>query len=146
MADRDDDVLGKADALLGRHRAAGAARRPEPPADFPVLTDVYSRPLAPPSMAVPPPPAPVPPADLALSDAQLREIERDLRLQLLQLMGPELERLVEARVHARLAPAVATIVDRLRVELENEIRRAVQDALTQVVEEEMARLQREDGG
>jgi hypothetical protein len=32
------------------------------------------------------------------------------------------------------------------VELENEIRRAVQDALTQVVEEEMARLQREDGG
>lgn len=143
MADRDDDVLGKADALLGRHRPAGGARRPEPPADFPVLTDVYSRPLPPPTSAAgqAAPAAPGP----GLTDAQLREIERDLRLQLLQLMGPELERLVEARVHARLAPAVATIVDRLRVELENEIRRAVQDALTQVVEEEMARLQREHG-
>jgi hypothetical protein len=108
-----------------------------------VLTDVYSRPL--PSIA----PASLGPASIgpamgpALSDAQLHEIERDLRLQLLQLMGPELERMVEARVHARLAPAVSTIVDRLRVELENEIRRAVQDALTQVVEDEMARLQRD---
>jgi hypothetical protein len=51
--------------------------------------------------------------------------------------------MVEARVHARLAPAVSTIVDRIRVELENEIRRAVQDALTQVIEDEMARLQRD---
>jgi hypothetical protein len=143
MADRDDDVLGKADALLGRYRPEGAPRRPETPADFPILTDVFSRPLPPTSTAV----LQVAPTAVApsLSDAQLREIERDLRLQLLQLMGPELERLVEARVHARLAPAVATIVDRIRVELENEIRRAVQDALTQVVEEEMARLQRDDG-
>jgi hypothetical protein len=138
MADRDDDVLGKADALLGRHRSAAGGRRPEPPADFPVLTDVYSRPL--PEAAAGIAQGALAPA---LSDAQLREIERDLRLQLLQLMGPELERMVEARVHARLAAAVATIVDRIRVELENEIRRAVQDALTQVVEEEMARLQRE---
>ncbi len=138
MADREDDVLGKADALLGRHRTSAAARRVEPPADFPVLTDVYSRPLPPLS-----PPGPPAWGGAALSDAQLHEIERDLRLQLLQLMGPELERLVEARVHARLAAVVSTIVERIRVELENEIRRAVQDALTQVVEEEMARLQRE---
>jgi hypothetical protein len=143
MADRDDDVLGKADALLGRYRPGASGRRAEPPADFPVLTDVYSRPL--PSVA----PASLGPASIgpamgpALSDAQLHEIERDLRLQLLQLMGPELERMVEARVHARLAPAVSTIVDRIRVELENEIRRAVQDALTQVIEDEMARLQRD---
>ena len=149
MADRDDDVLGKADALLGRHRAP-AGRRPEPPVDFPVLTDVYSRPLPPlgPPAATPlqsaPVSAPVAPEPM-LSDAQLREIERDLRLQLLQLMGPELERLVESRVHARMAPVIAGIVDRMRVDLENEIRRAVQDALTQVVEDEVARLQREDG-
>ena len=143
MADKDDDVLGKADALLGRHRPGGPARRPEPPADFPVLTDVYSRPMPSVAPAGLGPASIAPAAQLAMSDQQLREIERDLRLQLLQLMGPELERLVEARVHARLAPAVSTIVDRIRVELENEIRRAVQDALTQVVEEEMARLQRE---
>jgi hypothetical protein len=148
MADSDDDVLGKADALLGRHRAA-PARRLEPPVDFPVLTDVYSRPLPPigpvaavaaaPAVSAAAAPGPM------LTDAQLHEIERDLRLQLLQLMGPELERLVESRVHARMAPVISGIVERMRVDLENEIRRAVQDALTQVVEDEVARLQRTDG-
>jgi hypothetical protein len=142
MASENDDVLGKADALLGRHRPSAPARRPEPPVDFPVLTDVYSRPL--------PPPAPLAPAVTVaaaplLTDAQLVQIERDLRLQLLELIGPELERLVEARVHARIAPVVASVVERIRAELETEIRRAVQEALTQVVEEEVARLQREDG-
>jgi hypothetical protein len=32
----------------------------------------------------------------------------------------------------------------MRVDLENEIRRAVQDALTQVVEDEVARLRSDD--
>jgi hypothetical protein len=137
MAD-DDDVLGKADALLGRHRTGGPARRPEPPVDFPVLTDVFSRelPAAPPAPASAPAPGP-------LSDEQLVQIERDLRLQLLQLMGPELERLVEAKVHARVAPVVAAAIERTRTDLELEIRRAVQEALTQVIEEETDRLQRE---
>lgn len=148
----DDDVLNKADALLGRHRHVASTRRPEPPVDFPVLTDVYSRPLpgAAVPFAAPPGPAAATPSvapdawsSSPLTDQQLREIERDLRLQLLQLMGPELERLIEARVHARLAPVVTHIVDRIRVDLENEIRRAVQDALGEVVDQEVARLQRE---
>jgi hypothetical protein len=143
MTDSDDDVLGKADALLGRHRPQAPPRRPEPPVDFPVLTDVYSRPL--------PSPASIAPHDLGeepsqmLSDTQLAQIERDLRLQLLELMGPELERLVEARVHSRISPILATVIERIRGELETEIRRAVQEALTQVVEEEIGRLQRESG-
>ena len=151
-ADDGDDVLNKADALLGRHRHVATPRRPEPPVDFPVLTDVYSRPLlgaAAPDGA-PPGHSTVVNATAAegahapaLTDQQLHDIERDLRLQLLQLMGPELERLIEARVHARLAPAVTQIVGRIRVDLENEIRRAVQDALNEVVEQEVARLQRE---
>jgi hypothetical protein len=148
----DEDVLNKADALLGRHRHVTPARRPEPPVDFPVLTDVYSRPLPGGTAPFAPPPVPAsgPPSiatetgsSTPLTDQQLHDIERDLRLQLLQLMGPELERLIEARVHARLAPAVAHIVDRIRVDLENEIRRAVQDALGEVVDQEVARLQRE---
>lgn len=143
MADRDDDVLGKADALLGRHRPVAPLRRPEPPADFPVLTDVYSRPFPPPP-SVAPPAAPAGPAP-TFTDEQLVQIERDLRLQLLELMGPELERLIEARVHERIAPVVSAVIERIRGELETEIRRAVQDALTQVVEEEVARLQREGG-
>jgi hypothetical protein len=150
--DDNDDVLNKADALLGRHRHAGTTRRQEPPVDFPVLTDVYSRPLHEPAApfaahsgpsTIPNAVAAEPAFAPALTDQQLQEIERDLRLQLLQLMGPELERLIEARVHARLAPAVTQIVGRIRVDLENEIRRAVQDALNEVVEQEVARLQRD---
>jgi hypothetical protein len=150
--DDNDDILNKADALLGRHRHVATSRRPEPPVDFPVLTDVYSPPpqAAAAPFASPPGPTTLPNAAEpgpafapGLTDQQLQEIERDLRLQLLQLMGPELERLIEARVHARLAPAVTQIVGRIRVDLENEIRRAVQDALNEVVEQEVARLQRD---
>ena len=91
----DNDVLGKADALLQRHRAARAPQRAEPPVDFPVLTDVITEGQPP---AVPPAPAP------QLSEAELERIEHDLRLELLGLLGPEFERLVEAKVHERLGP------------------------------------------
>ena len=116
---RADDALEKADALLARHRAARLQRRPEPPADFPVLTDVVSQ--APPEVDI---------------DA----LERELRLQLLDLIGPELERLVEARVHGRVTAKVEEIMQRASAELESEVRRAVREALAQVVREEIARL------
>jgi hypothetical protein len=130
----DNDVLGKADALLQRHRAARSAQRPEPPVEFPVLTDVVSvgEPPAPPSPA--PVPAPV------LSEADLERIERDLRLELLSLLGPEFERLVEARVHERLGPKVDEIMGLTRKVLEAEVRAAVRDAMAAVITAEAARL------
>jgi hypothetical protein len=133
----DNDVLGKADALLQRHRAARSAQRPEPPVEFPVLTDVVSvgEPPAPPSPA--PAPAPV------LSEADLERIERDLRLELLSLLGPEFERLVEARVHERLGPKVDEIMGLTRKVLEAEVRAAVRDAMAAVITAEAARLKGE---
>jgi hypothetical protein len=129
----DNDVLGKADALLQRHRAARTGQRPEPPVDFPVLTDVVSEAEQP---ASPPPSAPAP----QLSEEDLVRIERDLRLELLSLLGPEFERLVEAKVHERLGPKVDEIMALTRKVLEAEVRAAVRDAMAAVITAESARL------
>ena len=125
------DVLGKADALLQRHRAARGGPLPDPPTDFPVLTEVVQG-----APANPTPPAPAP----AFSEAELAQIERDLRLELLALLGPEFERLVEAHVHERLGGKIDEVMGLTRKVLEAEIRNAVRDAVAQVIAEETARL------
>lgn len=121
---RADEALGKADALLARHRAARLARQPQPPADYPVLTEIVSQ-------------APAAPRE---PEIDLAALERELRLQLLDQLGRELERMVEARVHGRVSAKVAQIMERAGAELEQEVRRAVREALTQVVQEELDRL------
>ncbi len=131
MATRRDgdanEVIGKADALLARHRPA--RRLPEPPTDFPELTEVVS----PNTLAAPGGPAAPP-------DTTLERIENDLRLELLGQMGSELERLIEARVHDRLSTTIGEILDRTRTDLATELRRAVREALDQVIEDEVQRL------
>jgi len=127
----DNDILGKADALLPRHRAARSGRLPDPPADFPVLTEVVQDGAA--NQAAPD-------AALPFSEAELAEMERDLRLELLGLLGPEFERLVEAKVHERLGVKVDEILGLTRKVLEAEIRAAVRDAVADVIAEETARL------
>src|SRR5262245_18856283 len=134
----DNDILGKADALLQRHRAARAAQRPEPPAEFPVLTAVVSEEFV-----------PAPPTDPAaalgppLSEEELVQIERDLRLELLALLGPEFERLVESKVHERLGAKVDEIMSLTRKVIEAEVRGAVRDAMAEVITAETARLKGE---
>jgi hypothetical protein len=126
---RADDALGKADALLARHRAVRLQRRPEPPLDFPLLTDIVSQ--LPSGVGAASPPA---------EEIDIAALERDLRIQLLDQLGAELERLIEARVHGRIAAKVAEIMQRAGAELESEARRAVREALAQVVRDELARL------
>ena len=120
-----DDVLGKVDALLARHRAVRSGRQPDPPADFPVLTEVVDAPHAPGTI---------------LTDGELARLEQELRLQLLELLGGELERMVEARVHARIESKVQDIMNHTARELEAEVRRAVREALADVINAEIARL------
>jgi hypothetical protein len=142
--DDDDDVLGKADALLQRHRAGRAAQRAEPPAEFPVLTDVvYDEPTA---TAPPGVPQPVPHSVFfaELTEEDLVRIERDLRLELLSLLGPEFERMVEAKVHERLGAKVDDIMALTRKVLEAEVRSAVRDAMAAVIATETARLKAGD--
>ena len=126
-----NDVLGKADALLQRHRAARGSPAADPPTDFPVLTEVVqaaAQAKAAASGAAP------------LSEAELAQIERDLLLVLLTLLGPEFERLVEAQVHERLGGKIDEVMGLTRKVLEAEIRAAVRDAVARVIAEETARL------
>jgi hypothetical protein len=120
-----DEVLSKADQLLARHRGPRPAARAEPPVDFPLLTEVVYE---------TPPPAPAP------TEEQLAALERDLRLELLALLGPEFERMIEARVHERLGEKIDEVLGLTRKVLEAEVRNAVRDALAQVIAEETARL------
>ena len=122
-----NEVLGKADALLARHRPQRAVRAPDPPTDFPELTEIIS--------GAPDRPAPAPDPD----DLALEKMENELRLELLGQMGAELERLIEVRVHERLTTTIGEILDRTRADLAAEVRRAVRSALDQVIEDEVQR-------
>lgn len=136
--DEADEVLGRADALLFRHRGArppstaqesGAAE-----ADFPVLTEVVGQSETTPGTA-----GAAQPAD-TVQDLMLDQIERDLRLSLLDQMRPELERLIEMRVNERLDKSLGDIMERTKNEFATELRRAVREALAQVVDDEVKRL------
>lgn len=118
-----EEILDKANALLARHRAARPATRGEPPADFPVLTEILEDATA-----------------AGYTEAQLAQLERDLRLELLALLGPEFERLVEAKVHDRIGSKIDEVMGLARKVLEAEVRAAVRDALAEVITEETARL------
>jgi hypothetical protein len=118
-----EDILDKANALLARHRSAVPAGGGEPPVDFPVLTEILHEATA-----------------AGYTEAQLESLERDLRLELLGLLGPEFERLVEANVHERIGAKVEEVMGLARKVLEAEVRAAVRDALGEVIAAETARL------
>ena len=117
-----EEILDKANALLARHRAARPASR-EPPVDFPILTEILHDATA-----------------AGYSEAQLEQLERDLRLELLGLLGPEFERLVEAKVHERIGAKIEEVMGLARKVLEAEVRAAVRDALGEVIAAETERL------
>ena len=104
-----------------------------------MLTDVVHDALtaAAPSVLAQPVP---PPVYGELSEEDLVRIERDLRLELLSLLGPEFERMVEAKVHERLGAKVDDIMTLTRKVLEAEVRSAVRDAMAAVIAAETARL------
>lgn len=139
-------LLGRADALLSRHIGKRPPATPETSAaatDFPVLTEVVEQPIAErhiPAVGTATTPSLVSAANTAAQDLQLDQMENELRLSLLGQMRPELERLIEMRVNERLGKSYGDIMERTKNELATELRRAVREALTQVVDEEMKRL------
>ena len=117
-----EEILDKANALLARHRAARPSRA-EPPVDIPVLTEILEEATA-----------------AGYTEAQLEQLERDLRLELLALLGPEFERLIESKVHERIGAKIEEVMSLARKVLEAEVRAAVRDALGEVIAAETARL------
>jgi hypothetical protein len=127
-----------------------------PPEDYPVLTEVVAEersveptatppglPSAPPA---PPTRAPAAPAANAFDETLLTRLEDDLRLELLGLLGPELERLFEAKLHKRLGLKIEKIIGRTKRALEAEVRAAVRETLLQVIADETGRLAKKKQG
>jgi hypothetical protein len=113
------DVVGKADAFLGRYRP-GAAQ------DVPVLTDVVEVAGASPAVAgdaSKPGVAATPP-----SEAELRALERQVTQRVLEAIQPALSGLVEK--------ALGTITEQCRAQLDAMVR----DALAKALEREMQQL------
>jgi hypothetical protein len=107
------DIVGKADAFLGRYRP-GATQ------DLPVLTDVVDVPGAAASLSGE---ASKPGVATAPSEAELRAIERQVTQRVLEAIRPALSGLIEqaldavseqckAQVDAIVRDAVARAVDR----------------------------------
>jgi hypothetical protein len=120
------------------------ANPPAPTDDYPVLTDIVAdeRNTEPPGKAAPESSATTPAAAAAsgFDETLLGRLEDDLRLELLGLVGPELERLFEAKLHKRLGVKIDKIIGRTKRALETEVRATIRETLLQVIAEETARL------
>ncbi len=127
--DRDvqsaDDILGKADALLARHRGTRNERAPEPTGDFPILTEVVET-------------TPVEP--LEVGSLSLDDLERELRVELLEQLSSELSKHIEARVTERVAGRLAEIVAQIRIDLAAEVTRALRETIAESMNQALDRI------
>ncbi len=116
MAD-SDKLIGKVDALLGRHRAS--VKTAEPPADFPVLTEVVKL-----ADAVP----------VALSDDETR-----LRDAILASLAPELEQRLAEPLRKRADELLDQAMQTMRLEFEATVKAAVRSAVAKAIDEALVR-------
>ncbi len=132
MAD-PEDLLGKADALMARHRPA----RPEaaPYADIPVLDEVVELPPDGDDLPVL--------TELVLSapagDEQVEALAASIRASLLARLQPEIDALIERRLKDGLSPLVEKMFHELRGDLQLAARERLGDAIHAAVEQELGR-------
>ena len=133
-----DDLLGKADALMARHRSPRAASAQY--TEIPVLDEVVDP--AADSGDVPELTEYVRPAPLGVE--QLRALAASIRASLLTELQPEIDFLVEERLTAALVPLVERLLGELRGDLQLVAREILRDAINAAVEKEFDR--RDSGG
>ena len=133
MNPEPDDLLGKADALMARHRPGHVPGTPY--AAIPVLDEV----VAPPSGDNDVPllteyvvPAPA-------DEEQLRALAQSVRASLLDALQPEVDALIDERLKDALAPLVETMFEDLRGKLQLIAREILADAVRAAVEQELDR-------
>lgn len=130
----DDDLLGKADALMARHhpgRAAAATAYAEIPVldeivdlpaqsdDLPLLTEyVVSAPL---------------------DEEQTEALAASIRASLLLELQPRIDALIDQRLKEDLAPLVERLFEGLRGDLQLIAREILGDAIHTAVEQELDR-------
>lgn len=126
------DLLKKADALLGRYRG-GHKDVGEP--DFPVLTDVVEEPGADPGKLFPPLPSldPISAPFAAITEAELREVERRIIEQIHRSIDPYIENflkeLLRERLDEYLGRALLMLTEQIRAEFGATVREAVVQAV-----------------
>lgn len=131
MTDQDnaDQLLGKADALLGRYRHGASATGTA--ADFPVLTEVVELPAAPGATAVESPEPVTDSTGAAIDTVGLRE-------QILATLAPELEKRLTDTLKPRTAELLDYAMQTVQLELGLSIRAAVRSAVAEAVDEALA--------
>ena len=128
-----EDLLGKADALMARHRPARPGGETYP--EIPVLEDVVD--LAPEESDLPvltesveperigsPLPEPAPPTATPAAPQ-----DANMRAALLAALQPEIDALIEARLKENLEP----LVERLFTELRGELQLIARDTLSKAI-------------
>src|SRR3989338_8702693 len=153
-----EDLLGKADALMARHRPGrtGSESYPEIPVleevvDFPpesdnlpVLTELVELELVEPELVEPElvEPEPVEPElvdSQLLRQEQYDELAASLQASLLAALQPEIDSLIEERLKESIEPLVERLFNDLRGDLQLIARATLSDAIKLAVERELER-------
>ena len=145
MNSEPEDLLGKADALMARHRPARGASYGELSLlgeavqvqaendDLPLLTEV----VAPDAIEL----ARTAPEALQpeLQEQQFEALAAGMRAVLLAALQPEIDTLIEARRKERIAPLVEELITALRGELQLIAHDTLREAIDTAVERELER-------
>ncbi|MFH1602291.1 MAG: hypothetical protein ABIH03_00095 [Pseudomonadota bacterium] len=133
-----DDLIGKADALMARHRL----ERPgsEPYAEIPVLREVVNLGARPDDLPVLTELAAPPGLDIE----QVEALTESLRASLLTQLQLAFDQLIEARLKERLEPLFERMFNDLRVDLQLSAREMLSEVVNSTVEQELER--RKSGG
>ena len=133
-----EDLLGKADALMARHRPPRTTG--EPHAGIPVLDEVVELPPDGDDLPVL--------TELVLSapavDEHIETLAANIRASLLARLQPEIDALIERRIKVVLPPPVESVLHELRGDLRLAAREVLDDAIHAAVEQELDR-RRSDG-
>jgi hypothetical protein len=145
-----DDPLSKANALLARGRAGVVA--PQPPADYPMLTEVVDTPPERARAAASEPSEelarrPAADATLAPSSADTRALEERVRLRVLESVEPLVQRVLDDRLRSNLEDLSRRLAVNIAANTRNEIIALVREAVRHAVARELqAKIgDREDG-
>lgn len=124
-----EDLLGKADALMARHRAPHAEEGQA--ADFPVLDEVVQLPAGSGE-----PLARSQPFLSRADEERVNALAARISASLLARLQPEIDALIEGRLDAVLTPLVDRTVHDLRGELQLKAREVLGEAIRAAVKQE----------
>jgi len=139
-----DELLSKADALLARRRSSVVV--PQPPADYPVLTEVVDASAAAAAQVAPvgaleraqelPHLSTLDVTSLA-SEADLQVLEERVRLRVLDTIEPRLHEFLEEFLRLHIGDLARQLATNMRSETRNEIIALVRETVRDAVNREL---------